>query len=89
MSYALQARCPATEDSMATDDSNPLAELLEATGMSQSELARLLGVSQGSINRKANGHLGMRRSEKIFFRLLLELHRADQDISSLLKKAAI
>lgn len=70
---------------MATDDSNPLAELLAETGLSQSELARLLGVNQGAINKKVNGHLGMRRSERVFFRLLLRLHRRGEDVQALLK----
>ncbi|MGE3527879.1 MAG: helix-turn-helix domain-containing protein [Methyloceanibacter sp.] len=65
---------------MAEDDSNPLAELLEATGMSQSELARLLGVPASVINQKANGRRKVLRSEVLLFRILLSWHREGFDI---------
>lgn len=65
---------------------NPLKILLDETGISQRELARLLGLTSATtIHRRA--HLeSLRAEDHAFFSLLLNSVRAGRDIRELLKE---
>jgi transcriptional regulator with XRE-family HTH domain len=65
---------------------NPLAELLEATGMTQTEFAQLTGSTSAQISLKSRGKRRILKAEQILFRWLLEAHRHGEDVRELLNR---